>query len=492
MPLLTSSLGEGEVVERAETAVLHLSKVLLDASIGSASGLSQLPAKQQIMAAVTQIESQIKIAQSKLESAQGEHKQGVQEEARHEERERKRLEEKEAQLILEEKERRQEEERLERDLRTHGLQKVMDQHKAEFDSARQAFEDLTLQIIQDATHTLEQDYNLEAKIAQAKQDLNKDVVKARLSMEKARSNSVKVEAKLAAAMTEYETLLAGAKAQEDSDATRKTKQGSEMTVLVERIMSENQRKAQQAQVLAFAMASENDDTFDAGTGPQDPTYGKSFEEWSVLTKQVTGFGDALFSDPSETPYFQQNENSHSLLAPSVKEYIRYYKNKLIEEWTVLAEEYGVRKRLYEKQQRRLAKKARSGSVSVSRKSIMAGDTESAPSGVAQGIDRSNILGSGGRPSSNPYRRARRGNEVRSEYEQEQIIAEIAAKEAMEKRITHGGCKVPHQLSCLERVRPINRAFHCLCFKPIADTFVPDICPGYHSVVRPNFQLTSCG
>ena len=224
-----------------------------------------------------------------------------------------------------------------------------------------------------------------------------------------------------------------------------------MSSLAECIMSENLRKAQQAQVLAYAMASENDEAFDTGSGPKDPMYGKSFEEWSVLTKQVTGLGDALFSDPSETPYFQQNEHTHALLAPSVKEYIRHYQKKLVEEWTLLAEEYEVRKRLYEKQQRKLAKKARSGSVSVSRKSIMAGDTESSSTGVAQGIDRSNILESGSRSSSNPYRRARRGNEVRSEYEQEQIIAEIAAKEAMEKRITHGGCKVPHQLSCLERV-----------------------------------------
>jgi hypothetical protein len=451
-PLLTSSLGEGEIVERAETAVLHLSEVLLDAPFNNTLGLSHLPEKQQIMAAVTQIESQIKLAQSKLDTTQEEHKQGVQEEARQQERERQRLEEKEAQLKLENEERRKEEERLTDELKAQGLREVIEKHKEEFESARRTFEASTSRTIQKTTEVYQENYNLETQIAQVHQGFEKDIIKARNSMAKAKAISLKLEAKLAAALAEYGTLSGDAKAQEDSDANRKSERGSEITSLVELITSENLRKAQQAQVLAFAMASENDDVFDTGSGPKDPTFGKSFDEWSVLTKQVTGSGDALFSDPSETPYFQQNEHTHSLLAPSVKEYIRYYNQRLVDEWTVLAEEYEVRKRLYEKQQRRLAKKARSGSVSVSRKSIMAGDTESSPSGVAQGIDRSNVLESGSRPSSNPYRRARRGNEVRTEYEQEQIIAEIAAKEAMEKRITHGGCKVPHQLSCLERVR----------------------------------------
>jgi hypothetical protein len=57
---------------------------------------------------------------------------------------------------------------------------------------------------------------------------------------------------------------------------------------------------------------------------------------------------------------------------------------------------------------------------------------------------------GSRASTNPYRRARRGNEVRSEYEQEQIIAEIAAKEALEKRILFGGSDLPRQVGSLER------------------------------------------
>ena len=41
--------------------------------------------------------------------------------------------------------------------------------------------------------------------------------------------------------------------------------------------------------------------------------------------------------------------------------------------------------------------------------------------------------------------------MRSDYEQEQIIAEIAAKEAMEKRIKDGGCSLPRQRGWLENV-----------------------------------------
>ena len=68
-----------------------------------------------------------------------------------------------------------------------------------------------------------------------------------------------------------------------------------------------------------------------------------------------------------------------------------------------------------------------------------------------------------RGNANPYRRPRRGNGgmtstsinigvgdvVRSEYEQEQIIAELTAKEAMEKRISTGSCPLPRQQCQLE-------------------------------------------
>ena len=182
----------------------------------------------------------------------------------------------------------------------------------------------------------------------------------------------------------------------------------------------------------------------------DPKYYRTNEEWSSAASRVSCLNEALFPEPSDCPYFQHGERNHSLLGTSVKEYVRDKQRRLLDRWAELAEEYEVRKRLYERQQKRLAKKGQQrGSISnAGRKSIF-GDKNSSE---REGIDRSNVLESTGRSSNNPYRRARRGNEVRSEYEQEQIIAEIAAKEAMEKRITHGGSRVPRQICRLERVR----------------------------------------
>jgi hypothetical protein len=85
-------------------------------------------------------------------------------------------------------------------------------------------------------------------------------------------------------------------------------------------------------------------------------------------------------------------------------------------------------------------------------------------------------------SSNPYRRARG---VRSEYEQEQIIAELAAKEAMEKRIAFGGCKPTPQIHTLEKVRRLDQA----CLFSLFIRAVADI--SYRTFVLAEFDSTVC-
>ena len=161
-----------------------------------------------------------------------------------------------------------------------------------------------------------------------------------------------------------------------------------------------------------------------------------------MASQVTGISDRLYSEPSDTPYYELNEKNNEVMWPLVKEYVRDKEKRLKDHWLMLAEEYEIRKRLYEKQQRKLAKKAQRVSVS-SRKSILGKKEEE------KADDKGKPGETGGR-SNNPYRRSRRDG-VRSEYEQQQIIAEITAKEAMEKRITHGGSKIPRQECALERV-----------------------------------------
>ncbi len=454
-PLLTSALGHGDIVQRAETAVLHLSEVVDSKDIKAADGLSKLPAKQMIMTAVTEIEKLIKETQQELERLHDEHKDAVKEQVKDDELEQKRLEAKEDMRITEVEQRQKQEAKLQEHLKVKGLQRAIEERQEDFDNARKKLEEEFEQRIEQAKMDQQSQFEqkLEAHVNNVQQGWNKDIVKARNFVEKAKSSTVRLEAKVAAAESEYQSFLESAQNETDQPKSRPTSsQGGSMPSLVEQIIADNHRKAKEAQMMTFSIVSENDPPFiesDPGSGgPKDPALGETCEEWSVLAKQVTGFADALYTEPSEAPYYQKNERSHALLGPTIKECIRDQKRQLVENWTVLAEEYEVRKRLYDKQQRKLAKKAQRGSVSVVRKSIFAGDKESSTHG--QSGDKGNILESG-RSSNNPYRRARRGNEVRSEYEQEQIIAEIAAKEAMEKRITFGSCKLPRQIVRLERV-----------------------------------------
>jgi hypothetical protein len=126
----------------------------------------------------------------------------------------------------------------------------------------------------------------------------------------------------------------------------------------------------------------------------------------------------------------------------VQEHVRHKQNRLKKRWMQLAEEYEYRESEFKKQMKsndeNRDKPKKSLSVPV-RHSILQGGKPNQPV----------LESAGGRTSTNPYRRARRGNEVRSEYEQEQIIAEIAAKEAMEKRITFGRTDLPRQIGRLE-------------------------------------------
>ena len=131
------------------------------------------------------------------------------------------------------------------------------------------------------------------------------------------------------------------------------------------------------------------------------------------------------------------------------EVIREKHRRLHDKWEKLAEEYLVRKDIYDKNHLIIHKEKHR--KPTSQPSIF-GSKPSAISGSRESI----ALASGGRSTNNPYRRARRGNAsnsgdvVRSEYEQEQIIAELTAKEAMEKRIKHGGSKLPRQVCELEK------------------------------------------
>ena len=171
----------------------------------------------------------------------------------------------------------------------------------------------------------------------------------------------------------------------------------------------------------------------------DPRDGTSMLEWAKLAQKVTGFGDALYEEPSQAPFFAYNEEVHAVIGPVVMEYVKAQQEALKKHWGSLADEYDMRKELYDKERSKI-EASRAG---IEKKSVVARVNPLQPILESTAHHRPT-------PSTNPYRRARRGNEVRSEYEQEQIIAELAAKEAMEKRIAFGGSDVPRQVGPLER------------------------------------------
>ena len=410
------------------------------------------------MSAVTEIEKLIKEAQKESERLEGEKNKALEDEVAEKKREESRLEEEEKQKIIEQEREMEERRSREEELRNSGLKKALEGSQDVLVKAKaklqEELEEQLLQAKEDERKKCHEE--METQIFQAAENLDSGITKAKKDLEKAKSAAQRFEAKVASAETEYKSLLET----EEEDATReqgeleKGKPSKNFDIICS-LTLENKRRAAEAQQMSSSMVCDLDLSaeFDYSDNPlnehTDPKYGRSIDDWSVLAKKVTGIADALYSEPSESPYYEHNERIHSLIGSSLKEYIRDNNRRLLDEWTQLAEEYEVRKRLYEKQQKKLARKGSSrGSISVSGRKSILGDKNP---GERIGLERGNILESSGRASNNPYRRARRGNEVRSEYEQEQIIAEIAAKEAMEKRITHGGSKVPRQICRLERV-----------------------------------------
>ncbi|KAG7366829.1 Myb-like DNA-binding protein [Nitzschia inconspicua] len=457
-PILISALGTPEKIYRAQAVLVHFHELVPgnEPSTDVADAVQKLPSKAEIMSAVAAIENQIKEAEKESEDNEEAYKEAKKEEERRKAEEVTKREEMQKKMQLEE------EKRLEvRKVEEEKLKAKVEEEAEEELNARLADEKKQLEesfdgqlqkakVEEKARH----EDDLKTRVSEATISFDDSVAKAKRYLDKSKANAQKVSKKLAAAEAEYKAMV-----EIEEKKSRKRKNSSlkgfiPVETVVEIVMTENRRKAKEAHMLGLSMSNSILDlnrsaeacnqVEDSLKEAKDPKYRKTFEEWSVMTNQVTGISDALYTEPSEAPYYEQNEKNHSLIGPLVKEYVRDKKRRLTEHWTVLAEEYEVRRRLYEKQRRKLTKKARGSITMTSRPSII-GNKEKERREVTEGKPPEPAA----RPSNNPYRRARRGNEVRSEYEQEQIIAEIAAKEAMEKRITHGGSRIPRQICPLE-------------------------------------------
>jgi hypothetical protein len=195
----------------------------------------------------------------------------------------------------------------------------------------------------------------------------------------------------------------------------------------------------------------------------------SNEEWSNRARRVTGLNNALYTEPTEVPHYHENNEHFIEIAPLIKECIRRKDKKLKSRWTTLAEHYVLRQTIYNEQTGSTGDVNERGGYFSAAGFLLGGrggDYYDAMNNMESSTSSTPNSGNGGGGSSsshansavrgnNPYRRPRRGlapgDIVRSDYEQEQIIAEIAAKEAMEKRIKEGGCSLPRQRGWLENV-----------------------------------------
>jgi len=251
-----------------------------------------------------------------------------------------------------------------------------------------------------------------------------------------------------------------------------------MSELVGRIVTENRKVAKKAHLNVFEcmpyfpIAGGTISSFDVSlaakrydAGDEAKTAALVFnKEWSYRARSVRNLYDALYSEPTKVPQYHNSNENFIKIALLVKECIRMKDAKLRSRWAMISEHYVLRQTMYHDET------ANASDCELGGYSFGAGfhhDRGSEYYDVMNNRESSTSstpgLGGGNHSQSdsvvrgnNPYRsRPRRGispgDVVRSDYEQEQIIAEIAAKEAMEKRIKEGGCPLPRQRGWLESV-----------------------------------------
>ena len=442
-PLVTAALVDPENIERAEKVITSLTDVMDNPSLMAAkSGQSELPNKQLIFRALAKINERLKQAQKELDDQQAKIIEAEKEEKADREREQ---EEAAVHAKRQEKERLEEERRKvkeQEDAHESALKSLFERKKADFETEV----DQKSQDIEEQLRTVrieeekKQETEITEQIAVSAAGFDKDIAKSRRDLEKVLTQQKKTEGKVSVAEAAYQSNV------ERFEKSNRTKGPPKTEDIVADVLAANQRRAAEAHLVQFATVTDMDITDSRLlelAEVKDPSSGRTSADWAQMTQQVTGFSDALYNEPAEAPYYDNNEKMHEAIAVLVKEYISDRQRRLKRRWTELAEEYEYRKKEYAIMQRKrnAAKggKKRSSSVAI-RHSI---------------LDKPILESSGGRASTNPYRRARRGNEVRSEYEQEQIIAELAAKEAMEKKIAFGGSKLPRQVGLLEKALSAN-------------------------------------
>ena len=235
------------------------------------------------------------------------------------------------------------------------------------------------------------------------------------------------------------------KENEASDINEKTRIKS----LVQSIIDKNQHVAMKAQLDSLASIHVEDDE----GAKEECVHNENkiiHKKWNVLVREITGQANALYIDPKNSPFFDEHKERHVQLKDRITACVQKRKRKVWKRWEELVHEYFIRQKKY------ISESKHGFATFSSSSSHPDGGNFSIMGGFTSNETSNSSIFNNARSNANPYRRPRR--EARSEYEQEQIIAELNAKEAMERRISQGSCNLPRQLCELEQVNICNHIF----------------------------------
>ncbi|KAL7431088.1 hypothetical protein ACHAXM_002519 [Skeletonema potamos] len=422
-PSLTCSALKDEVkIRKAEDIICRMAKIMdnLSATVPSTEGLTPLPTKIEITKCMAELEKKIKAKGKQATTT----KKQVREMEEQEKEERMR---KEMKKIKDEERKAQEELDRRRQIEKEFEDRINERNQSVEDKREElirvfnARKDVLSKERRSGRAKLESD--CQAAIDEKVCGMVKEIFAVREKVKEAERTIQELdelafqEANIAALPDMID--------EDETDVVPTMDAPGKMSALISTLLARNQRTASEAHhdslsaIPYFPQAAQGGETV-------------SNEEWSNRARKVTGIHDALYLEPKDVPMFEENNRTFLELAPRMKEYIRVKNEKLKSRWEDLAKQYVTRQTIY-KEETGVDLESSGGYFSAGK-----------PIEIDEPAPRGN----------NPYRRPRRGisqgDVVRSEYEQEQIIAELAAKEAMEKRIKEGGCALPRQQGLLER------------------------------------------
>eukprot|EP00970_Alexandrium_tamarense_P000293 scaffold32_cov190-Alexandrium_tamarense.AAC.11 len=451
LPSLTcAALGVDEKVRKAEDIVVRMNKLMNNDSApvndSGEVGVTPLPSKNEILKCMSVIDAKIKSKDDDVVSMKEEVKV-IEEKERLEVERKAREEEERRQKLKDDVITRRNEREAEIEAKRAEHSKLFDSQKLSIDQKRQS------EII-----LYENDFKreLKSKVNVIKMEISSvhgQVEEAERKIQELDAPSFPLDMGLGH----------GLLPEDESDFLPTMDAPGKMSQLIGSILEQNQKTSAQshlesmAAIPYFPQSAEKENK--SGNPVVKPDSEVSNEEWSNRARKVAGLHDALYVDPMDVPMFSENNQSFLKLAPYVKEGIRIKQKKLKSRWEDLAEQYLVRQQIYNEETGvNTETSERGGFFSLTGRINDQGEE------IVHSVR-----------GNNPYRRPRRGvnpgDVIRSEYEQEQIIAEIAAKEAMEKRIKEGGCALPHQVGMVEKVRDCRlvAVFTLACLSKLLST-----------------------